>query len=81
MRSFNLLGQVFILCIITVCAVSPAVKAGITRVGNRKYTSSKGYRSYTKVNGYDANGFGYNLTVGAIIGDVYNYNKKNRKTQ
>ena len=53
-----------VLTVITVCMVSSVAQGAVDRYGSRK-KDSKGYYSYTKVSGYDDNGYAYKLKVEA----------------
>ncbi|MCI8364531.1 MAG: hypothetical protein HFG34_06230 [Eubacterium sp.] len=57
-----------VLAMMAVCMLSPVAQGSVDRYGARK-KDSKGYYSYTKVSGYDDNGYGYKLKVEAKMAD------------
>ena len=64
-----------VLTMMAVCMISSVAQGAnnIKRFGSRE-RDSNGYYSYTKVTGYDDNGFGLNLKVGAqIVGGEWSY--------
>ncbi len=64
-----------VLTMMAVCMISSVAQGAnnIKRSGYRD-RDTNGYYSYTKVSGYDDNGFGLNLRVGAqIVGGEWSY--------
>ena len=57
-----------VLTMMAVCMVSSMAQGAVDRHGSRK-RDSKGYYSYTKVSGYDENGYGYKLKVEARMAE------------
>lgn len=67
MRSKTIIATL-VLLVMAVCVASPMVQAaGSFKKSGSRVSSQYGYRSYTKVTGYDSNGSPLNLGAGAEI--------------
>ena len=60
--------SLFVLVLLVMCTISSVTQASFSKVGNRQYNSSKGYRSHTEISGfYDDRGYAYNVFAMAVM--------------